>query len=322
MSAMKFINMLRCKLAYALAHSGHPKGLGLGLLLSPDTTSLIEHRPRRPPALRVPRRSHLIYHQQTVDAQAVANSLETLTPQLPPEDEVIFLDVGGTMDAGILSSFGPHEWKTYSCAHAALPEQQSYTFGMNLGVAMTKGEEFIVWRTDYVYPPDTMERYKTHMALADFACPYDVLVGNAECDSAFVREHRDKLKAYDEQFWERSSRRLSLYETQDPALFAMRRVVWDQIGGLNHELWGYGWQFAEFAARVRSYCPADRIVYFGGDCPLHQTHVGTLMNLAGESEKWRHAQAGIDRFTRFLGGAESYWLYRTKQNLPPSRPVL
>lgn len=321
---MRFINQLRCRLGYWLAHCGHPKGLGLGLRIVPDTSSLIRHRPRQAPALPVPRRSHLVYHQQTVDRQAALNSLRSMRGQIPEEDEVLFLDVGATMDAGVLSEFGSHEWLSYTAAKAALPEQQSYTFGMNLGMRMLKGKQLFVWRTDYVYPQDLMRRYLHQMEEADFACPYDVLVGEAMVTGDFVAAHWTQVELFDEKFWASRSQKLSLYESQDPALFAISRDLWEKIGGLNHQLWGYGWQFAEFAVRVRSECPSDRIAYFGGLPPLHQTHVGTLMQILSASDtdqKQAQYEAGVARFSEFLGGSVAYWAYRSKQKLPP-KPIV
>jgi len=319
---MKHINQLRCKLAYWLAHCGHPKGLGVGLRVAPDTTSLIRHRRRHAPPMPVPKRSHLVYHQQTVDKQAALNSLRSMCGQIPEEDEVCFLDVGATMGPEVLAEFGPHEWLSYSAAKASLPEQQSYTFGMNIGLGALKGEQFVVWRTDYIYPNDLMSRYVGHLETADFVCPYDVLVGDATVTGDFVAANWQKVQPFDERFWETRSKRLSLYETQDPALFAISRDLWEKIGGLNHELWGYGWQFAEFAVRVRANCYPHRIIYFDGASPLHQTHEGTLMHTSEHNEKKRlQAEDGVKRFSNFLGGSEACWVYRCKQHLPPRREI-
>jgi hypothetical protein len=319
---MQWLNRLRCRLAYWLAHCGHPKGLGLGLRIAPDTTSLIRHRRRHAPPLPVPKRSHLVYHQQTVDRQAAFNSLRSMRDQIPEEDEVLFLDVGATMGPEVLAEFGPHEWLSYSAAKAALPEQQSYTFGMNLGMGALKGEMLVVWRTDYVYPNDLMSRYLRHMEKAEFGCPYDVLVGDATVTGDFVAGHWEKVGSFDEGFWASKSLRISLYETQDPALFAISRGLWEKVDGLNHQLWGYGWQFAELAARVRTNCAADQIVYFGGRPPLHQTHGGTLMQVGNLSEqKQQQYESGVARFSHFLGGKSAYWAYRSKQNLPPKQPA-
>jgi hypothetical protein len=314
---LRWLNDIRCRIGARFARSKWPKGIGLACRIAPDTTSLIRHRPRRAPALPLPRRSHLIYHQTTVDRGAAENSLATLAPQIPLEDEVLVLDVGAAADASLLERFRRHEWSTYSACQANQPTQRSYTFGLNTGLAMLKGAELFVWRTDYVYPPDLMARYLRSLEQAWFAVPYDVLVGHREIDSRFVAGERHRLDPFDESFWAARSTRLSLYETQDPALFAIRRELWESIGGLNHELWGYGWQFAEFAARVRAACPESRIDYFAGAPPVHQTHEGSQMHQPVERKD--EAEAGRQRFVRFLGSEAAYEIYRLRQNLPSRR---
>jgi len=314
---LRFINNLRCHLGARLARSSWSKGIGAACRIAPDTTALIRHRPRRPPPLVLPRRSHLIYHQSTVDRGAAENSIATLVAQIPREDEVLLLDVGATVAPDLLAAFREHEWFTYSACQAKLPEQRSYTFGLNIGMRSLKGDELVVWRTDYVYPRDLDERYRRHLQTARFAAPYDVLVGHREVDSRFVALAAEKLHPFDEPYWAARSLRLSLYETQDPALFAIRRELWEDIGGLNHELWGYGWQFAEFAARVRTRCADREIAYFHGAPPLHQTHDGSQMHQPADRKE--EAETGRRRFVRFLGSESAYEIYRLRQKLPPRR---
>lgn len=318
MTMWGIFNQFRCKLAYWLANCGIPNGLKFGLKISPSTTSLIRHRRRNPPPLIIPKASHLIYHQQTVDQQAGINCLKTLVPQLPEEDEVLFLDIGGTFGVSACDLLKKHEWCTYSSAKASLPEQQSYTYGMNLGMLGLKGSNLFVWRTDYIYPNDIMKYYSRFIINNEFVCPYNILVGNPYCDSSFVQKNWDRAFPFQEEFWSQHARLDSLYKTQDPALFAIRKELWNKVGGLNHELWGYGWQFAEFAARIRIHCQKNKICYFGGPTPLHQTHSGSLMH--NPEEKAVEASQGVDRFKSFLGGDEPYWVYRSKQLLADINP--
>lgn len=315
----RWLNTLRCRLAHTAVERNWPKSYAIAQRIAPDVTSLIHHSPRRPPPLRVPPHSHLIYHQSTVDALSARNSLETIAAQIPPEDEVVFLDVGGTLDASVLAPFARHAWRSYMACAAEHPEQRSYTYGLNLTVPALKAPRFTVWRTDYVYPPGFDAANKRHLARVPFAAPYAVLVGLPEVDAKFVRQHWDKVVGhYDVAFWAARAKRVSLYESQDPALLAMERALWDRIGGLNHELWGYGWQFAEFAARLRTTVGDAQLAYFDGPPPLHQTHEGSQMHQP--AERAAEAQAGIDRFARFLGGKSGYWVYRLKWMLPPKPP--
>lgn len=316
---IRLLNSIRCRIAGRILRSDSPLRYAVSRRLAPDTTSLISHRRRQPPALKLPPRSHLIYHQGNVDALAVANSLASLAPQLPPEDEVFFLDVGATGDPAWLEPFGRHEWTTYSACQARHPEQQSYTFGLNSAMAGLKAPHLFVWRTDYVYPPGVVARYREVLTHARFASPYWVLVGLPEIDSAFVRRERARLDPFDEPFWAARSRVCSLYESQDPALFAIERKLWEKIGGLNHELWGYGWQFAEFAARLRAACPDSDLAYFACSPPVHQTHTGSQMFEPAALRA--EAEAGHRRFRDFLGGDDAYTVYRTFQHLPSRPPV-
>ena len=310
-------NELRCQLAARLARSRWSKGLAAARTIAPSTTSLVGNRRRSAAPLPMPACSHLIYHQETVDRTAAENSIETLVAQLPIEDEVLILDVGGAGGPDLLKPFQAFEWATYSSCRAKRPEQRSYTFGLNAAIAGLKASRIFVWRTDYVYPPGLYHAYCKAMESAWFAAPYDVLVGRPEVDSTFVRAAKNRLNPFDETYWGERSTRLSLYETQDPALFAITRQLWNRIGGLNHELWGYGWQFAEFAVRVRRACPRRRIAYFNAAPPLHQTHEGSQMH--NPAERKAEAEAGRLRFVQFLGGEAAYEMYRLKQRLAPNK---
>jgi hypothetical protein len=313
------LNALRCRLAGWILRQPWDKRYGFARRIAPDTTSLIRHRLRRSPPLPRPPRSHLIYHQSSVDRLAAENSLASLAAQIPPGDEVLLLDIGATGDPAWLKPFAAHEWCSYSACQARQPEQQSYTFGLNTAMAGLKAPVLLVWRTDYVYPAGLVARYAEVLARARFAAPYRVLIGAPEVDSAFMRAQAARLDPFDEPFWLVRSQVCSLYETQDPALFGIHRELWERLGGLNHELWGYGWQFAELAARVRAACPDRDIAYFAAPPPLHQTHTGSKMHQPED----RHAEAetGRQRFRDFLGGEDAYQVYRLQQQLPPRPPA-
>jgi hypothetical protein len=316
---LRWLNTLRCRVGVWILRRGWPKSIFLARLAAPGIDSLVAHRPRRPAPLPLPGRSHLVYHQASVDALCLRNSLESLASQIPVEDEVLFLDVGGSASPGAIAPFAGHAWRGYSACATPLPEQRSYTYGLNAAMAGLKAPVLIVWRTDYVIPGGVMEGYLRSLGKGSwFAAPYDVLIGSPNVDSRFVREEWARIQPFDLGFWEERGKRTSLYETQDPALFAIRRGLWDRLGGMNHRLWGYGWQFAELAARVRISCPARRIDYFGCPPPLHQTHGGSLMHQAASGRE--EAEAGIRRFQDFLGGDDAYQIFRLKQILPPKTP--
>jgi hypothetical protein len=315
MIPLRWYNALRCHVGCWLMRLPTAKRIALARLVMPDTTSLVRHRPRRPPSLPLPSRSHLIYHQSAVDALCVRNCLESLAPQIPPEDEVLFLDVGGTASPEVLVHFSHHAWRGYAACETPRPEQRSYTFGLNSALAGLKAPLLFVWRTDYVFPAGVMTAYLRSLAHARFASPYEILIGLPETDSRWVRDHWTSFAPFDEPFWREHGKSLSLYETQDPALFAIQRELWSRIGGLNHELWGYGWQFAEFAARVRAACPTRYLDYFRCPPPFHQTHQGSQMYEPAAQRA--EAEEGRRRFAHFLGGEAAYATYRLMGQLPP-----
>jgi hypothetical protein len=316
---IRTLNTLRCVLAARILRLKWDKNLGLARRIAPGTTSLVAHRPRRAPPLALPPCSHLIYHQSCVDPLAAENSLASLASQIPVTDEVVLLDVGATGHPSWLAPFAHHDWSSYVACQASQPEQQSYTFGLNAVMSGLRAPRLVVWRTDYVFPAGLASLYARHLTRARFAAPYHILVGRPEVDSAFVRREASRLAPFDLPFWSERAVLSSLYEYQDPALFAIRRELWDKIGGLNHGLWGYGWQFAEFAARVRAECSDSEIAYFASLPPLHQTHAGSQMHEPGQRRA--EVDAGICRFRDFLGGEDAYQSYRLMQVLPPRAPA-
>jgi hypothetical protein len=78
---LRFLDSLRCRVAAWILRQSSEKRYGLARRIAPDTTSLIQHRPRRLSPLFLPPRSHLIYHQNSVDTLAAENSIASLAPQ-------------------------------------------------------------------------------------------------------------------------------------------------------------------------------------------------------------------------------------------------
>jgi len=106
--------------------------------------------------------------------------------------------------------------------------------------------------------------------------------------------------------------------------FAIHQHVWKKLGGLDHRLWGYGWQFGEFAARLRRALPRQRVKYFDHAPPVHQNHASSLMV---RTDGWNEKKAeedriGRERFAGFLGSREAFqcYEYRWNKKLPPLPP--
>jgi len=293
----------------------------LAKLISPSTTTLVGNRPRKDNILPKPNYTHLIYHQSTVDELCAENSIKSIIElnQISFQDEIIFYNNGSNFDIKRVINIKQYDWFSDVFSKSDTPEKKSYTYGLNHLLIGSKAENIIFWRTDYVYPPGYYEKMVTRLANNNFVSPYNVIIGEKYCNSAFVAKNFDKLKNYDLGFWTKNGNYLSLYETQDPALFGIKKSLWLKIDGLNNQLWGYGWQFAEFAARVRLNTSQNKIDYFLADPPFHQTHEGTQMHQEQDNQhKKREFNDGLARFSKFLGGEKALSIYKFRWILKPT----
>lgn len=316
---------LRCRLTLWLLNRRFDKRYALANLVCPSTGALVRAAPGSRPAILLPKVSHIFYHQASVEQECVENSLRTVRWNIAPEDEVILYDKGGTLPPACFHSLNAQHWRSWAIHREMMPEMASYTYGMNHSVPMARAPVVIVWRSDYVYPRGLREKYVTHIAAHEIVLPYAVYIGGAHVRAGFVRTHWEKLENYDDAFWRaNAAESYSIYESQDPVHFAIRRETWDRLGGLDHRLWGYGWQFGEFAARLRSEIPRHRVKYFDHAWPVHQNHASSLMVRSADwnEKKSEEDRIGRERFATFLGGREMFecYQYRWNQKLPPIPP--
>lgn len=322
---MSFVTHLRCRLTTWLLRQKFDKRYALANLVCPSTDALVRAATRAPAPIPLPRFSHVFYHQASVEVECAENSLRTLLWNIPETDEVILYDKGGTLPARCFESLARQHWRNWVIHREVQPDMASYTYGMNHSIPIAQAPVVMVWRSDYVYPRGLYERYVQLIPHYDIVLPYSVYIGGAHVRADFVREHWAKLENYDDTFWRaNAAESYSIYESQDPVHFAIRRKTWLALGGLDHRLWGYGWQFGEFAARLRRTLPRRRVRYFDHAPPVHQNHASSLMvRTAGWNEqKAAEDRAGRARFTEFLGGPDEFacYEYRWNQKLPPIPP--
>jgi hypothetical protein len=322
---MSLILQLRCRLAVWLLGRSFEKRYALANLVCPSTRALVRGARGSRPAIPLPKVSHIFYHQASVEIECAENSLRTLLWNIPETDEVILYDKGGTLPAAFFEQLKNQYWRSWAIHREVQPDMASYTYGMNHSLPMAQAPVVIVWRSDYVYPRGLYERYMHHIGSHDIVLPYSVYIGGSHVRADFVRANWAKLENYDDAFWRANAAECySIYESQDPVHFAIRKKVWLQLGGLDHRLWGYGWQFGEFAARLQSELPRQRVKYFDYAPPVHQNHASSLMvRTAGWNEKKSaEDRVGRARFTEFLGGPEAFacYEYRWNQKLRPLSP--
>lgn len=322
---MGLLISLRSRLALLLLRTSWEKRYFLANLVCPSTAELVNAAPSGRPAIPLPAMSHIFYHQASVELECAENSLRSLLWNIPETDEVILYDKGGTLPATCFDLLRNYHWRSWAIHREIAPEMASYTYGMNHSLPMARAPIVCVWRSDYVYPRGICERYRELIPNFDIVLPYAVYIGGAHVRAPFVREHWGKLDPYDDDFWRaNASEFYSIYENQDPVHFAVRMQVWERLGGLDHRLWGYGWQFGEFAARLRTLLPARRIKYFDHAPPVHQNHASSLMVRSSgyDAKKAKEDRVGRELFAAFLGSQDRFdcYTYRWNQKLPPIPP--
>ncbi|NJK92737.1 MAG: hypothetical protein HC904_13485 [Blastochloris sp.] len=318
----RFLNLLRCFIALRLLKMTWHKKYFLANLICPDTQTLVARGKKRNTTIPRPRFSHIFYHQASVDLACAENALDTFLDQISIEDEIIIYDKGGLLPHSWLERLRPFRWHSWVSHLESLSEMASYTYGMNDSMARAQGEVLCLWRSDYIFPPNLQAQYQALIPKYDMVLPYSVTIANATTDGSFIRQHWDHVRPYNTNFWNKQkSESYSLYEAEDPVLFAIRRETWNLLGGLNHDLWGYGWQFAEFAGRMRSVLGRHRIRYVDVPPPVHQYHSSSLMvrDQGWSEHKSREEAEGKNRFARFLGGPAQLecYDYRWQQRLHP-----
>jgi hypothetical protein len=322
---MRFLIRLRCKAALWLLARKFGRRYALANLVCPSTTALVRASRRKPAPVPLPSVSHIFYHQASVEIECAENSLETVLWNVPPEDEVILYDKGGALPQRCFEALAGQQWRSWAAHRETAPEIASYTYGMNHSIPMAQAPVVVVWRSDYVYPRGLFAKYAAHIASHDIVLPYTVYIGAEHVRAGFVRANWGRLEPYDDAFWRaNAAEAYSLYESQDPVLFAVRKKTWADLGGLDHRLWGYGWQFGEFAARLRSALPRSRVKYFDCAPPIHQNHASSLMVRTGglDARKAEEDRLGRERFAAFLGGRDQFecYAYKWRQKLRPLPP--
>ena len=314
---------LRCQLVLWLIRRDWKKRYAVANFVCPDTATLVNAAKwYKRPGIPLPAVSHIFYHQASVELECAYHSLRTLLWNISEEDEVILYDKGGTLPASCFDLLARQRWRSWAVHQEFKPEMASYTYGMNHSIPMAQAPIVAIWRSDYVYPKGIYQRYIELIENHDIVLPYSIFIGAPHVRADFIANNWDKLSSYDIDFWRKNSTcEYSLYESQDPVHFAVRKSAWLKLGGLNHRLWGYGWQFGEFAARLRTKLPKNRVRYFDHSPPVHQNHSSTLMT---RSSNWNDQKAvedrdGNERFRQFLGGADLFdaYVYRWHQGLKP-----
>jgi hypothetical protein len=313
---------LRCRIALWLLRQKFEWKYWAANLVCPSTTELAQGSRKARVPIPLPKVSHVFYHQASVEVECAENALRSLLWNIAPSDEVILYDKGGTLPPACFEMLAGQQWRSWAVHREVSPDMASYTYGMNHSIPMTQAPIVMMWRSDYIYPRGLYQAYLDRLPGHEIVLPYEVIIGAEQVRADFVRAHWDKFEPYDGEFWRANAAEIySIYESQDPVHFAIRRRTWDRLGGLDHRLWGYGWQFGEFAARLRYKLPRRKIRYFDFDPPVHQNHASSLMVRSSNytAEKAERDRIGRDRFADFLGGQAMFdcYFYMWQKKLKP-----
>ena len=322
---MRVLTRLRCHLASWILRRRSGLRYAIANRVCPGTDAIVAAAGRGSPPIPLPKVTHIFYHQASVELEYAENSFRTLLWNVEEQDEVILYDKGGTLTAAFWDRLAAQHWRSWAVHREVSPDMAAYTYGMNHAMPMARAPIVMLWRSDYLYPKGLRAAYLSRMDGHDIVLPYEVLIGAAHVRSDFIRANWARIEDYDAAFWRaNAAEAYSIYESQDPVHFAIRAATWARLGGLNHRLWGYGWQFGEFAARLRRRLPRRRVRYFDHNPPVHQNHSSSLMvrTEGYDARKAEEDRIGRERFAEFLGGQDMMdcYTYRWNRKLPPIPP--
>jgi hypothetical protein len=286
------------------------------VLAHPDPLSIFSDGRRPTMAIELPRVSHIIYHQENVDLLAAENCIRSIAAGLWTEDEVIFLDVGGTSNPGILNLIPSLSWRSYVACNTDAPDKKSYTYGLNVIVPRCLGQWIILWRTDYVYQSGYVDQYRAGFERFDYITPAELRIGHEYVTSDFVRQNWSKVQPFDANYWQEHSHRHDCRWFYDTAMFAIKKDVWIKVGGMPHYLWGYGWQFPALDIVVTQAVGSSRRGWIEGYHALHQYHRGSVSKGAHNEELKSLVRHSYERLVAYVGGEVNYARIRRKLKLP------
>ncbi len=247
--------------------------------------------------------THLFYHQESVEEQCAINSWMSIRNNIKAEDEVIILDLGGTLTKLLPITVKP-KFLRYEIIRTDLAEEKSYTFGLNLIIPSAKNEWICLWRSDYIYNKRYFPAVQQGMREGNAVLPYEAFIGGEYCTANWCKKKLSWLINSDEKLLIKHSHVCPIYEITDFAHFALKKNLWIKLNGMNEKLWGYGWQFPEFFARLKSekdYHPSiqfDMIAF-------HQNHLGSFgLGKLNQSKKQELEQAEL-KLIEALGSIEA-----------------
>jgi hypothetical protein len=219
-------------------------------------------------------RTHLFYHQETVEWQCALNSWLSIRDLFSLDDEVIILDLGNT-----LKDFLPFsvmsKYVRIERIRTDKPEERSYTFGLNTLIPSARGEWICLWRSDYIYHKKFFSAVTEGMRSSNVVIPYEAFIGAYYCGPKWCMKNFDWIRSADEESLIKHSHVCPVYEMMDFPHFAIKKDLWLKSGGMDTRLWGYGYQFPELFYRLKKMPDYKQDIEFDM-ISFHQNHAGSF----------------------------------------------
>lgn len=261
--------------------------------------------------------THLFYHQEKVEAPCALNSWLSIRDFFSVDDEVIVLDLGSTLENPMPFTSNP-KFIRFEKIRTDIPQEQSYTYGLNEILPKTRNEWVLLWRSDYIYHKKFFKAVRKGMERSNVVLPYEAYVGLDYSTYRWCKRHLKKLINSNIEFILKHSRVCPTYETMDFPHFAIKKSLWIGSKGMDGRLWGYGPQFSEFFYRIKKrddYKPSiqfDMIAF-------HQRHLGSFSFGAVDEEQKKEAIAVKKKILDVFGTEENYGKFKESIKQEPLR---
>jgi hypothetical protein len=261
--------------------------------------------------------THLFYHQETVEEVCALNSWRSIRDNFAADDEVIVLDLGNTLRNKLPLTRHPKFFRTETI-RTDTPEERSYTFGLNTIMPLARADWICLWRSDYIYHQRYFPALKKQMPRHNVIVPYEAFVGTQYANGQWCAENFTELTTGSEDYLIEHSTVCPVYEVMDCPHFAIKKDLWQNVGGMDQRLWGYGWQFPELFHRVTA-LPDCRLAADFDLLAFHQNHAGSFGLGQYTEEKKRELIQSEYKLREVFGSKDAAEQFK-KRRQPPLRP--
>ena len=258
--------------------------------------------------------THLFYHQEAVEELCALNSWRSIQPAIAPRDEVIFLDLGRTLSPTFPIDIDC-KFLRLERVRTDVPEERSYTFGLNMLMPAARNEWIVLWRSDYIYHRRYFPALRQKLMNAEVVVPYECIVGAEYAGDAWCRDHFDFLTTAPEDELLQHASVCATWESCDFPHFAIKRDFWIRAQGMDPRLFGYGWQFPEFFSRLEK-LPNVRFETSFDLLAFHQNHRGSFGLGNYTPDKAKELWAGELKFRDVMGRKEAAEAFKKRKRTP------